>query len=228
MISAIVPVYNNQTTIKRVLKVLANCGDIDEIFVIDDASQDKSLKIIKSALPNLGPKVKLIVNQENLGKGGAVVKGIKQSRGEVILLCDADLAKLEQSHIEYLINEHKKGYEQVVMCRGKGRNWIAKLSGERIFYRETINPYLEKIKESGNGIEQIINFSHNHHNKKTKFVTAPKDTGHVIKYQRKDKIEAAREYVREGWQLLETEFILQELRLRKKLIFLAQKIKYYW
>ena len=226
MISCIVPVYNNEDTIKHVLKTLVKCKDINEIIVIDDASQDNSVEIINSILKSLGKKVKFFTNKRNLGKGGTIVRGIRKSRGDTLLLCDADLSKLDKIHIKCLINKFKQGNDLVVMCRTKNRDWISKLSGERIFNKKIIKPYLNLITEKGNGIEQIINFVHKQNNKKIKFITAPKDIGHIIKYQRNDKVEVLKEYCEEGYQLLITEFILQKMGFKNKLKLIKQKIKY--
>lgn len=229
MISCIVPVYNNGKTINRVLKVLVSCKDIKEIFVIDDGSKDNSVKVIKSSLESLAPKVKIIINKQNLGKGATVAKGIRQARGEIILLCDADLSKIQKHHIINIINEHKKGYDMVIAGR-ETRKWIignlmAKVSGERILYKKTIEPYLDLIVEKGSGIEQIINFAHKEQGKKVKIIIS-KDIGHILKCQRKSKTEAMIAYLEEGVQIFETSLMLQKLKAEKSLEFIKQQVKF--
>ena len=227
MISCIVPVYNNEKTIGRVLKVLASCDDIGEIFVIDDGSTDDSVKVIKSTLKSLTPKVKIIINKQNLGKGATVIKGIKQTREEIILLCDADLSKIQKHHIVNIINEHKKGYDMVIAGRESKKgiigNWMANISGERILYKKNIEPYLNLISEKGNGIEQIINFVHKKQGKKIKIIVS-KNIGHILKCQRKNKIEAMIAYLEEGIQIVDTSLILQKLKSRKRLAFIKKNI----
>ena len=51
-VTAIVPVYNEEKTIKGVLEVLSSSKDIDEILVIDDGSTDKTPDIIKRLQAN--------------------------------------------------------------------------------------------------------------------------------------------------------------------------------
>ena len=48
-ISVIIPVYNNQKTIKKVIDILLTCNFFEKIIAVDDASQDSSLKILKSS-----------------------------------------------------------------------------------------------------------------------------------------------------------------------------------
>ena len=59
-----------------------------EIIVIDDCSHDKSNKLLKE---NENLYDHLISIEENQGKGGAVLCGLKKAKGDYILFQDADL-----------------------------------------------------------------------------------------------------------------------------------------
>lgn len=89
-LSIIVPVYNEEKTIEKVLQrvhtvELAGWGK--EIIVVDDGSTDSSkLKIQNSKLSGL----KTYYHEHNLGKGAAVKTGISHATGEYILIQDAD------------------------------------------------------------------------------------------------------------------------------------------
>jgi len=73
-LSIIVPVYNEEKTIKELLKKVKNLKIPmkKEIIVIDDGSRDNSLKILKSF-----KNINLISHQKNKGKGAAI-KRIKK------------------------------------------------------------------------------------------------------------------------------------------------------
>ena len=90
-VSIIIPVFNEERTIKQVL-VNVNASKIKfynfEIIVIDDGSEDKTLDIL---LSNPILYSKLIQQNRNQGKGAAVREGILQSSGDYILFQDADL-----------------------------------------------------------------------------------------------------------------------------------------
>jgi len=213
MISCIVPVYNNEGTILHVLTTLLACQAIHEIIAVDDGSQDDSAALIAF----LEPAVRLIRNPLNLGKGGAVVVGIRASKGDTIFTCDADLAGLGLHHLERLIQEYQSGeYDMVIAGRETGKGWgalMASVSGERIFNRRAIEPYLDIIAARGNGLEQIINFAHR--GRKVKIIIS-RNIGHVLKYHKLGLWGSLPAYAKEVYQLIETEFFLRKLALARK------------
>tara|TARA_B100000989_G_scaffold297773_1_gene284640 strand:- start:909 stop:1601 length:693 start_codon:yes stop_codon:yes gene_type:complete len=102
-LSIIIPAFNEEKTILKVLnRIEATKNDkINyEIIIIDDASTDRTIEILK-ANPNLYDQ--LIFNEKNLGKGGAVKKGIECAVGDYIIFQDADL-EYDPKDIEKFIN----------------------------------------------------------------------------------------------------------------------------
>ena len=91
LLSIIVPIYNEERTIKKVLEKLSNLKKSNlsiEIIVINDGSNDNSLKILKS----LDKHYEMLISEnENRGKGYAVKKGIEAANGKYITFQDADL-----------------------------------------------------------------------------------------------------------------------------------------
>lgn len=88
-ISVIVPVYNSSKHLKTCLNSLIyqTLDDI-EIIVIDDASTDNSLDIIREY--SKYPNVKIYHNETNLGQGMARNIGISKARGKYIGFLDSD------------------------------------------------------------------------------------------------------------------------------------------
>jgi len=105
-ISIIVPVFNEEKTLKTILNKINQqkiTNIIFEIIVVNDGSTDDSLKILKE---NSNQYQKLINLEKNMGKGGAVRKGLLDSSGEYILFQDADM--------EYDPSEYSKLLKPVI------------------------------------------------------------------------------------------------------------------
>ena len=99
-VSAIIPVFNEEKTVKKVVEVFQNSFDlIDEIICVNDGSTDKSLEILES----FGDRIKLINLKRNKGKGYALAKGVEKSTNELVIFFDADFPNLSKKHIKTLI-----------------------------------------------------------------------------------------------------------------------------
>ena len=88
-LSVIMPVYNEENTIEEILRQVKEVGLAQEIIVIDDGSTDGTREILSGLDGKDG--VKVILHEENIGKGSAVRTGIKVTTGDIILIQDADL-----------------------------------------------------------------------------------------------------------------------------------------
>tara|TARA_B100001093_G_scaffold518081_1_gene601723 strand:- start:2081 stop:2773 length:693 start_codon:yes stop_codon:yes gene_type:complete len=90
-LSVIIPCYNEKFTIEKIIsKVLKFNLYEKEIIIIDDCSTDSSNEIIKK-LAETNKEIKPFFLEKNLGKGGALRKGIQEAEGDIILIQDADL-----------------------------------------------------------------------------------------------------------------------------------------
>lgn len=87
--SFVIPVYNEEKsivdTIAQCKKIIKQIDSSYEIIVINDGSKDNSAEIIGQI-----NNIKTIYNAYNLGYGASLKKGIKQARGEWIIITDAD------------------------------------------------------------------------------------------------------------------------------------------
>lgn len=80
--TAIVPVYNEAENVRKFMLVLRKHAE--DILAVDDGSSDGSAEIVKST------GVRVIRHSSNMGKGAAVLTGIKAARTEDIILIDGD------------------------------------------------------------------------------------------------------------------------------------------
>lgn len=88
-LSVIIPTYNEEKTIEKILARVQATGLVDEIVVVDDGSVDNTRNILKNL--DGTDNLRVILHERNQGKGAAVVTGIQQAGGDVLLIQDADL-----------------------------------------------------------------------------------------------------------------------------------------
>ena len=74
LIAAIIPCYNEETQIKKVIDSMPNY--VDSLVIINDASLDKTSDIINQSIEK-NSKIELIEHKKNQGVGGAIASGYK-------------------------------------------------------------------------------------------------------------------------------------------------------
>lgn len=88
-ISVVIPVYNEMQTIHKILARVQETNQAEEILVVDDGSTDGTRDVLNE-LDGSG-SIRVILHQQNQGKGAAVMTGVRQASGDVIIIQDADL-----------------------------------------------------------------------------------------------------------------------------------------
>lgn len=88
--SIVMPVYNGEKYIDRMLKGILNQTFSDwELIVVDDCSGDKSPDIVSEAAKNDG-RIRLVCQEKNNGVSSARNRGIEEARGKYLWFADAD------------------------------------------------------------------------------------------------------------------------------------------
>lgn len=94
LISVVMPAYNEAEVVDRALEetvaVLDGLGIAYEVVLVDDGSHDETLARACLAAERL-PRVRVIGNEVNLGKGSALTRGAFAAVGDLVLFLDADL-----------------------------------------------------------------------------------------------------------------------------------------
>ncbi len=114
-LSIIIPVFNEETTIEKVVKniIMLDLDNIEkEILVVDDGSTDKTSSKLKAQSSKLKNLI-VITHDKNQGKGAGVKTGIKQATGDYIVVQDADL-EYDPKYIEVLLQPILQNKTEVV------------------------------------------------------------------------------------------------------------------
>lgn len=93
-LSVVVPAYNEASrladSIDKITRYLQRRAWTHEILIVDDGSDDGTACSIRDLIG--GPTIRLHTHERNLGKGAAIRTGVLASRGDWVLVTDADLS----------------------------------------------------------------------------------------------------------------------------------------
>ncbi len=104
MVSVIIPNYNGRRYLRTCLESLRRQTYRDfEVVVVDDGSQDGSVRLIKAEFP----EVKVIGLEKNNGFSAAVNVGICESKGELVALLNNDV-EADPGWLEALVSAAKQ------------------------------------------------------------------------------------------------------------------------
>ena len=93
-LSIVLPVYNEGERLPNCLDSLLEFYDNItgiEIIVSEDGSTDNTLKIAKG-YASRNTQIKVVHSEERQGKGGGIINGLREARGDLVMFMDADLS----------------------------------------------------------------------------------------------------------------------------------------
>jgi glycosyltransferase involved in cell wall biosynthesis len=139
-ISVIVPIYNEDESIEKLLEglfaVLDQLPRPFEIIAVNDGSRDGSLALLRRAA-SLRPELKLVNFRRNYGQTAAMMAGIDHAAGEIIVAIDADLQN-DPADIPLLLAKLDEGFDVVSGWRKERkdaairRNLVSRLANRLI------------------------------------------------------------------------------------------------
>ena len=110
-LSVIMPIYNEIHTLSEIITRVQKTGLADEIVLIDDGSIDGTRDLVREYESKKGFKV--ILHEQNQGKGAAVRSGFLAASGDVFLIQDADL-EYDPQEYSILLKPIEDGIADVV------------------------------------------------------------------------------------------------------------------
>jgi glycosyltransferase involved in cell wall biosynthesis len=91
LVSILVPAYGEEATIGEVVRRALDLQGLNvEVVVIDDGSADGTAQAARAAADGDG-RLRVLTHDRNRGKGAAVRTGIADSRGDIVVIQDADM-----------------------------------------------------------------------------------------------------------------------------------------
>ena len=137
-LSVVIPIYNEEGNIpllhERLTRTLEEMKVGYEFIFINDGSRDRSVELLRE-LAQKDSHVKYIDFSRNFGHQIAVSAGLDHSRGEAVVIMDADLQDPPELLAE-MYRKYKEGFEVVYARRRSrhGESWFKKITA-RAFYR---------------------------------------------------------------------------------------------
>jgi glycosyltransferase involved in cell wall biosynthesis len=120
-VSVIVPVYNGEKTIERLFaginKHLESFKSF-EVLLVYDQGTDKSWEILKSLREKYPDKIRIFKLKKNYGQHNAILFGISESKGDLIITMDEDLQH-DPGYLRPLIDKQKEQNYSIVYGRFK-------------------------------------------------------------------------------------------------------------
>ena len=137
-LSVVIPTYNRKETITRVLDALGRQTlprEAFEVLVVDDGSRDGTTDVLKSSPVSFDLAV---MTQENTGPAGARNRGVRASRGEIVVFLGDDTVP-EPEFLDVHLRSHREA----------GARKIAVLGYTGWPRERRVTPFLHHINEYG-------------------------------------------------------------------------------
>jgi dolichyl-phosphate beta-glucosyltransferase len=145
--SIVIPAYNEEErigpSIEAILAYFPGVLPDFELVLVDDGSNDATVSLVESYRDRL-PALQILENPVNLGKGGAIKRGMLAAKGDYVLFCDADQST-PFSEMDKFLGAIKAGEDVIIGTRkspeariekhqpwlreslGKGFTWLSHL-----------------------------------------------------------------------------------------------------
>lgn len=120
MVSVIIPVYNREKTVKKSIMSVLNQTYTDfELIIVDDASTDNSINVIREIQDD---RIRIICHENNKGASAARNMGIDAAKGEYIAFNDSD-DLWRENKLEFQMEALLKNDVDICFCQMERNNY---------------------------------------------------------------------------------------------------------
>jgi glycosyltransferase involved in cell wall biosynthesis len=163
MISVIIPLYNRSEELNELLLSLLEQTFRDfEVIIVDDASQDNPREKFldwTDKFKKQGINLRFIVHEKNLGAPAARNRGFRDSTGQYLFFCDADV-RLEKDALEAFLtalrSDSKAAFAYSSFLFGRKRFILFPYSEERLRRMPYINTMSLIRREDFPGFDESL------------------------------------------------------------------------
>jgi dolichol-phosphate mannosyltransferase len=143
LLSIIIPCFNEEKTIEKIINKILKIKNINkQVIIVNDASTDRSLDVIKK----FKSKIDVVINhQYNLGKGSCIKSATNKIKGNIVLIQDADLEYDPNDYKELINPIIKKKYAVVYGSRVLNKNRFENLENFTHWIRVFANYVLTSV-----------------------------------------------------------------------------------
>ncbi len=120
VLSVVIPVFNEEATLDELVRrCIEACETTDlpfEIILVDDGSGDRSAEIVAAAAGRQPGRIVGVLLNRNYGQHAAVMAGLTQASGDIVVTLDADLQNPPEE-IPGVVSKMREGFDVVGTVR---------------------------------------------------------------------------------------------------------------
>jgi len=136
-LSVVIPAYNEESTLARVVSNVLKVEHLKEIVIVDDCSKDRTAEIAND-LASRNSVIRYVRHEKNSGKTEALKTGFALTTGDIVIVQDADL-EYDPAEIGSVIQPIIDGHADAVYG---SRFLVRKASRVLYFYHYVANKCL--------------------------------------------------------------------------------------
>jgi len=137
MISIVIPLFNEEENVNYLYQRLTESSSLwkedYEVIFVDDGSYDNTLLLLQKICKK-DTHIKIIKLSRNFGHQAAITAGIKNAKGNAVIIMDGDLQDPPEELPNFL-DKWREGYQVVFAIRKKRKEHFFKKLSYKIFYR---------------------------------------------------------------------------------------------